>query len=152
MQHWIFVTSSMVCVHSTHDRHSLSWPMRARYGVSVSLTLLPLVPHICITLRWRHNGHEIDSNHQPHDCLLNCLFRRRSRKTSKLCITGLWAGNSSRTGEFPAQMASNVENISIWWRHHEWIWSALIPIMAYRLFGAKPFSKSVLVIMKWTTS
>ena len=21
-------------------------------------------------------------------------------------------------GEFPAQMASNVENISIWWRHH----------------------------------
>ena len=23
-----------------------------------------------------------------------------------------------RTGEFPAQMASNVENVSIWWRHH----------------------------------
>ena len=23
------------------------------------------------------------------------------------------------TGEFPAQMASNVENVSIWWRHHE---------------------------------
>ena len=23
------------------------------------------------------------------------------------------------TGEFPTQMASNVENISIWWRHHE---------------------------------
>ena len=22
------------------------------------------------------------------------------------------------TGEFPAQMASNAENISIWWRHH----------------------------------
>ena len=24
-----------------------------------------------------------------------------------------------RTGEFPAQMASNAENVSIWWRHHE---------------------------------
>ena len=24
-----------------------------------------------------------------------------------------------RTGEFPAQMASNMENVSIWWRHHE---------------------------------
>ena len=24
------------------------------------------------------------------------------------------------TGEFPAQMASNAENVSIWWRHHEW--------------------------------
>ena len=22
-------------------------------------------------------------------------------------------------GEFPAQMASNAENISIWWRHHD---------------------------------
>ena len=23
------------------------------------------------------------------------------------------------TGEFPAQMASNAEKVSIWWRHHE---------------------------------
>ena len=28
------------------------------------------------------------------------------------------AGNSPVTGEFPAQMASNAENVSIWWRHH----------------------------------
>ena len=28
------------------------------------------------------------------------------------------AGNSSVTGEFPAQMASNAESVSIWWRHH----------------------------------
>ena len=46
------------------------------------------------------------------------LFRRRSKKTSKLCATGLCVGNSPVTGEFPAQMASNTENISIWWRHH----------------------------------
>ena len=46
------------------------------------------------------------------------LFRRRSKKTSKLCVTGICAGNSPGTGEFPAQMASNVENVSIWWRHH----------------------------------
>ena len=26
--------------------------------------------------------------------------------------------NSPRTGEFPAHMASNAENASIWWRHH----------------------------------
>ena len=31
----------------------------------------------------------------------------------------LCEGNSPVTGEFPAQMASNAENISIWWRHHE---------------------------------
>ena len=28
------------------------------------------------------------------------------------------AGNSSVTGEFPAQMASIAENVFIWWRHH----------------------------------
>ena len=27
-------------------------------------------------------------------------------------------GNSPVTCEFPAQMASNAENVSIWWRHH----------------------------------
>ena len=70
------------------------------------------------SLRWRHNGCDSVSNHQPHDCLLNRLFRRRSKKTSKLRVTGLCAGNSPETGEFPAQMASDAENVSIWWRHH----------------------------------
>ena len=34
-------------------------------------------------------------------------------KTSKLLVTGLCAGNSPVTSEFPAQMASNTENVSI---------------------------------------
>ena len=67
------------------------------------------------TLQWRHNGRDGVSNHQPHDCLLNRLFRRRSKKTSKLRVTGLCAGNSPGTGEFSAQMASCAENVSIWW-------------------------------------
>ena len=57
-------------------------------------------------------------NQQPHHCLLNHLFRRRLKKTSKLRVTGLCVGNSPWTGEFPTQMASNAENVSIWWRHH----------------------------------
>ena len=44
---------------------------------------------------------------------------RRSKKTSKLRVTGLCTGNSPVTGEFLAQMAINVENVSIWWRHHK---------------------------------
>ena len=28
-------------------------------------------------------------------------------------------GEFTGTGEFPAQRASNAENVSIWWRHHE---------------------------------
>ena len=46
------------------------------------------------TLRWRHNDHYSVSNHQPHGCLLNRLFRRRWKKTSKLRVTGFCVGNS----------------------------------------------------------
>ena len=52
-------------------------------------------------LWWRHNDHAGVSNHQPHGCLLNRLFRRRSKKTSKLCVTGLCAGNSPGPVNFP---------------------------------------------------
>ena len=53
-----------------------------------------------MSLQWRHNDLDGVSNHQPHACLLNRLFRRRSKKTSKLCVTGLCEGNSPVTGEF----------------------------------------------------
>ena len=46
------------------------------------------------SLHWRHNDHGGVSNHQPHGCLLNRLFRRRSKKTSKLRVTGHCVGNS----------------------------------------------------------
>ena len=72
--------------------------------VDIALFFMPL--------QWRHNGRDGISNHQPHDCLRNCLLGRRSKKTSKLHVTGHCAG------EFPTQMASNAENVSIWWRHH----------------------------------
>ena len=70
------------------------------------------------TLLWHHNERDGVSNHRGLCCLLNGLFRGRSKKTSKLRVTGLWEGNSPVTGEFPAQRASNAENVSIWWRHH----------------------------------
>ena len=71
------------------------------------------------TLEWSHNGRDSVSNHQPRDCLYNRLSRRISTKASKIRVTGLCAGNSPGTGEFPAQRASNAENVFIWWRHHE---------------------------------
>ena len=70
------------------------------------------------SLLWRHNEHDGVSNHQPHECLLSLPSRRRSKKTSKLRVTSLGAGNSPETGEFPAKIASNTENVTIWWRHH----------------------------------
>ena len=46
------------------------------------------------SLQWRHNDQDGVSNHQRHGCLLNRSFRRRSKKTSKLHVTGLCVGNS----------------------------------------------------------
>ena len=63
------------------------------------------------SLQWRHNEPDGVSNHQPHDYLLNRYSRRRSRKTPKLRVTGLWEGNSPVTGEFPAQRASDTRKM-----------------------------------------
>ena len=73
-------------------------------------------------LRRLHSERDGVSNHQPHDCLPNRLFRRRSKKIAKLRVTDLCEGNSPVTGEFPTQRARNTENISIWWRHHTLSW------------------------------
>ena len=91
---------------------------RCEYHIVVPEGWVSTAKSFC-TLRWRHNERDSVSNHQPHDCLFNCLFRRSSKKTSNLRVTGLFAGNSPVTREFPAQRASNAKNGSIWWRHHE---------------------------------
>ena len=54
-----------------------------------------------------------------HDNLFNRLFRRRSMKISKLCITDLCEGNPSVTGGFPSQRASNTAKASMWWCVHD---------------------------------
>ena len=48
-----------------------------------------------------------------HTIVYSNIYSGRSKKTSKLRVTALCEGNSPVTGEFPAQMASNVENVSI---------------------------------------
>ena len=69
-------------------------------------------------LRWRHNERNGVSNRRRRNFLLKRLFRHKSKKTSKLRVTGLCTENSPVSGEIPAQMASNAKNVSIWWRHH----------------------------------
>ena len=67
-----------------------------------------------ISLQWRHNGHDVVSNHKPQHCLRKRFFRRRSKTTSKFRVTGL-------CGEITIDrwIALNVENVSIWWRHYD---------------------------------
>ena len=72
-----------------------------------------------ITSQWRHNEGGGISTHQPHDCLLNRLFRRRSKKhrssASLAFVWGIqrWPVNSPQKGPVTRK------NVSIWWRHHD---------------------------------
>ena len=65
-------------------------------------------------LQLRHNERDGVSNHRRLDSLLNRLFGRRSKKTSKLRGSGLCVGISPLTGEFSAQRDSDAENVFIW--------------------------------------
>ena len=60
---------------------------------------IPSVNHDA--LQWRHNEDDGVSNHRRLDCLLIRSFRRRSKKTSKLRVTGLCEGNPPVTSRFP---------------------------------------------------
>ena len=62
-----------------------------------------------ILLQWRHNERGGVSNHRGLHCLLNRLFRRRSKKTSKLRVIGLCDGKPSVIGGFPSQRVSNAK-------------------------------------------
>ena len=101
-------------------------PCKNRYAVGCRYNAVQYNRTLHKALRWLRKSlvHYNDivmgtmASHQPHHCLLDRLFGRRWKKTSKLRVTGHCAGNSPGTGEFPVQMASNAENVSIWWRHH----------------------------------
>ena len=60
------------------------------------------------SLQWRHNERHGVSNHQPHYCLLNCLFRRKSKKTSKLHATGLCAGKFTGDRWIPRRKGQSI--------------------------------------------
>ena len=44
--------------------------------------------------------------------------RKHQSSASLAFVRGIHRGPVG-TGEFPAQIARNAENVSIWWRHHE---------------------------------
>ena len=100
------------------------WLPESLMGLSALCVLITKCCGIC-SLQWCHNECNSISNHQTHHCLLNCLFGRRSKKTSKLHITGLCEGNSPVPGEFHTQRASYAElcfhlmTSSCWYEWHE---------------------------------
>ena len=118
-----FVENSELSANWFSDPVSISVRIFSKASIILSQNQKLLASHWYSTvhwhiIQWRHNGCDGVSNRQPHHCLRNRLFRRRSKKTSKLRVTGLCAGNPTVTGEFPEQRASNAENVSFWWRHN----------------------------------
>ena len=71
------------------------------------------------TLQWHHDGHNGVSNHQPHDSLTNCLFRRRLKKN--ITAPRYWplCGKFNGHRWIPCTKTSKAENVSIWWLHHD---------------------------------
>ena len=123
MNQWWLILTTHICVIRPQRVNGWIYPYKQESKVQhhhgVRLISKRCSDYFYVSLQSRNSELAGVSNHQPHDCLLNRLFRRRSKKTSKLRVTGLCAGNSPVTSEFPAQMASNAENVSIWWRHHD---------------------------------
>ena len=46
------------------------------------------------------------------------VYSGADQRKHQISASLVFVGNSQVTGEFPAQRACNVENVSIWWRHH----------------------------------
>ena len=75
--------------------------------------------HCQISLQWRHNGCDSTSNHRHLDWFTQPFLQAKIKENMKvLCHWSLWWEFTGVTDEFPAQTASNAENVSIWWRHH----------------------------------
>ena len=89
------ICGNVCCCKYEHGLDGASEGTNVGYRQSAQLGVWSsYVPCVVSIIHWRHNGHDCVSNHQPHGCLLNRLFRRRSKKTSKLRVTGLCVGNS----------------------------------------------------------
>ena len=108
MMNWTTICETHSLGNTTLSFLSFVWISLSQVAYTAQKTTIQLISlHNCIpmlkkvlelnviiSLQWRHNDHDIVSNHQPHGCLLTRLFRRRSKKTSKLRVTGLCVGNS----------------------------------------------------------
>ena len=83
------------------------------------------------------------------DYFLTCgnpaFVQAQIKENIKLRVTGFCEGNSPVTSEFPAQRASNAENVSIWLRHH-----VLLMRGSYIYIENHYTGKMASFLMKWS--
>ena len=80
-QSWSWWFETQLCPLWRHS--NAQWISKLRVGCSLLVLRLQCDYVTKRPLQWLYNGSDGVSNHQPHDCLLNALFRRRPKKTSK---------------------------------------------------------------------
>ena len=82
----VFLQSIYYFLSAYFSPQRISYPPRNIFPQSIVNTNKD---YSCLSsLQWRHNGRDSMSNNQPHDCLLNRVFRHRAQKKWKLCTTG----------------------------------------------------------------
>ena len=89
---WVSIASSNALSPVSHQ--AITWINADLLSVGPLGTNFSWIRFKIQTLQWGHNEQDGVSNHHPHDCLLNRLFGSRSKKRSKLRVTGLCGGNS----------------------------------------------------------
>ena len=69
-----------------------------------------------MTLQWRHNEHDNTGVSIVWATVCSGADYRKHQRSASLAFV---RGIEESTGGFHSQWASNAENVSIWWRHHD---------------------------------
>ena len=77
---------------------------------------------------------------EPHRPWIKFIFRSRNWRHNG--CDGV--SNHAGAGEFPAQMASNAENVSIWWCHHvSWRKCFIAILTTFRSFSSNRYLSQI---------
>ena len=98
-----FRYSSMICCKYQNNIYAF---------LKTTLKVLP-VQWQSFVLHWRHNERDGVSNHQPHYCLLECLFNVEIKENIKVPRHWPLCGEFTIDRWIPRTKASNTENVSI---------------------------------------
>ena len=111
---------SCYCIHIVRDKIVYENDIFHPYCAEMSLHFLSFLNDELV----QHNNDvimgimasEITSLMIVYSTVYSGTDERKHQSSASLAFV---RGNSPVTGEFPAQRASNAENVSIWWRHHD---------------------------------
>ena len=99
------------------------------------------------SLQWRHNEHDSVSNHQPHNCLLNRLFRRRSKSLAFVRGIHWWLVNSPNKWPVMRKMFP-FDDVIIFSSKFRWLTWYMITLWTFKMSDDISQSISVLRVFK----